>query len=113
MLQGRQLRALGAAAPLQSLVRHEIEPGPQVQSDCEWLDYAARHGSTAYHAMGTARMGPATEPRSVVDPQLRVHGLAGLRVADASVMPAMPSANTAATTMMIVERAAALVLQAR
>ena len=65
----------------------------------------AQYGSTAYHLIGTARMGPASDPTAVVDDQLRVHGMQGLRVVDASIMPNMPSANTYATTMMIAEKA--------
>jgi choline dehydrogenase len=80
-----------------------------VQSDDELMDYARRYGSTAYHLIGTARMGPATDPTAVVDDQLRVHGMQGLRVADASIMPSMPSANTYATTMMIAEKAADMI----
>ena len=84
-------------------------PEPQVQSDDEFLDYARQYGSTAYHLIGTARMGPVTDPTAVVDDQLRVHGMQGLRVADASIMPSMPSANTYATTMMIAEKAADMI----
>ena len=62
-------------------------PGPRCETDDELLDYARQYGSTAYHLIGTARMGPATDRTSVVDDQLRVHGLAGLRVVDASIMP--------------------------
>ena len=84
-------------------------PGPDVRSDDELMDYARRYGSTAYHLIGTARMGPSTDPTAVVDDQLRVHGMEGLRVADASIMPSMPSANTYATTMMIAEKAADMI----
>jgi choline dehydrogenase-like flavoprotein len=84
-------------------------PGPDVRSDNELMDYARRYGSTAYHLIGTARMGPATDPTAVVDDQLLVHGMEGLRVADASIMPSMPSANTYATTMMIAEKAADMI----
>ena len=84
-------------------------PGPDVRSDDELMDYARRYGSTAYHLIGTARMGPATDPTAVVDDQFRVHGMQGLRVADASIMPSMPSANTYATTMMIAEKAADMI----
>ena len=87
----------------------DMLPGPQVQRDDEYLDYARQYGSTAYHLIGTARMGPATDPTAVVDDQLRVHGMQGLRVADASIMPNMPSANTYATTMMIAEKAADMI----
>ena len=82
---------------------------PDVQSDDEFLGYARQYGSTAYHLIGTARMGPATDPTAVVDDQLRVHGMQGLRVADASIMPSMPSANTYATTMMIAEKASDMI----
>jgi choline dehydrogenase len=84
-------------------------PGPEVQSDDEFLGFARQYGSTAYHLIGTARMGPETDPSAVVDDQLRVHGMQGLRVADASIMPSMPSANTYATTMMIAEKAADMI----
>jgi choline dehydrogenase len=84
-------------------------PGPDVQSDDELLDYARQYGSTSYHLIGTARMGPATDPMAVVDDQLRVHGMQGLRIADASIMPTMPSANTYATTMMIAEKASDMI----
>jgi choline dehydrogenase len=88
--------------------REEL-PGDAVQSDDELLDYARRYGSTAYHLIGTARMGPASDPSAVVDDQLRVHGLQGLRVVDASIMPNMPSANTYAATMMIAEKASDMI----
>jgi choline dehydrogenase len=77
-----------------------------VQTDDELLDFARRNGSTTYHLIGTARMGPATDPSAVVDDRLLVHGMQGLRVVDASIMPSMPSANTYATTLMIAEKAA-------
>jgi choline dehydrogenase len=87
----------------------DMLPAPEVQSDDEFLGYARQYGSTAYHLIGTARMGPATDPTAVVDDQLRVHGMLGLRVADASIMPTMPSANTYATTMMIAEKASDMI----
>ena len=77
-----------------------------LQTDDELLDFARKNGSTTYHLIGTARMGPATDPGAVVDDRLRVHGMQGLRVVDASIMPSMPSANTYATTLMIAEKAA-------
>lgn len=80
-------------------------PGPDVHTDDEWLQYARQYGSTAYHLIGTARMGAATDKTSVVDDQLRVHGLQGIRVVDASIMPNLPSANTYSSTMMIAEKA--------
>jgi choline dehydrogenase len=87
----------------------DMLPAPEVQSDDEFLGYARQYGSTAYHLIGTARMGPATDPTAVVDDQLCVHGMQGLRVADASIMPTMPSANTYATTMMIAEKASDMI----
>jgi choline dehydrogenase len=84
-------------------------PGPRAQSDDELMGYARQYGSTAYHLIGTARMGPATDPTAVVDDELRVHGMQGLRVVDASVMPSMPSANTYASTMMIAEKASDMI----
>jgi choline dehydrogenase-like flavoprotein len=84
-------------------------PGPATSSDDEWMDYARQYGSTAYHLIGTARMGPATDKTSVVSDQLLVHGLENLRVVDASVMPSMPSANTYSSTMMIAEKASDMI----
>jgi choline dehydrogenase len=88
--------------------REEL-PGTGIQTDDELLDFARRYGSTCYHLIGTARMGPATDPSAVVDDQLRVHGMHGLRVVDASIMPNMPSSNTYASTMMIAEKASDMI----
>lgn len=88
----------------------EVYPGDAVQSDDELLEAARRWGNTTYHVMGTCRMGPASDPSAVVDDQLRVYGMQGLRVIDASIMPAMISANLNAATMMIGEKGADLVL---
>jgi choline dehydrogenase len=91
---------------LQRFVREETLPGPQqVQTYDELLDYARRYGGTCYHASCTCLMG--SHPMSVVDDELRVHGLDGLRVIDASVMPAVTSTNTNAPTIMIAEKGAA------
>ncbi|MCO6415031.1 GMC family oxidoreductase N-terminal domain-containing protein [Siccirubricoccus sp. KC 17139] len=102
----RLLRRMLNTPELAPYLETETLPGPQVQSDDELLDFARRNGSTTYHLIGTARMGPASDPSAVVDDRLRVHGLQGLRVVDASIMPSMPSANTYATTLMIAEKAA-------
>jgi choline dehydrogenase len=88
--------------------RDELPPGGDL-SDEEWLNYARQYGSTAYHLIGTARMGPASDKSSVVDDELRVHGLRGLRCVDASIMPNMPSANTYSSTMMIAEKASDMI----
>lgn len=100
-------RAVMHSAPMQALVQSELLPGAEVQTDDEWMHYARQYGSTGYHPMGTCKMGPADDPLAVVDANLRVHGVEGLSVMDASVMPTMPSANTAAATMMIAEKGAA------
>jgi choline dehydrogenase len=85
----------------------ETVPGTDVTTDEELLDYARQHGATVYHAVSTCRMGQ--DPRAVVSFDLKVHGMAGLRVVDASVMPTMPSANTNAATLMIAEKASDLI----
>jgi choline dehydrogenase len=85
----------------------ETMPGPAVEGDDEWLDFARRCGGTVFHAIGSCRMG--SDPLAVVDDRLRVHGIARLRVVDASIMPAMPSANTNAATYMIAEKGADLI----
>ena len=110
LISGMKLaRGLLHTPELAQYFDRDMLPEPQVQSDEEFLGYARQYGSTAYHLIGTARMGPATDPTTVVDDQLRVHGMQGLRVADASIMPSMPSANTYATTMMIAEKASDMI----
>jgi choline dehydrogenase len=103
----RLARRMFAAPALQRFVREESLPGSQIQTDDELLDYARRNGGTCYHASCTCLMG--SHPTSVVDSELRVHGLAGLRVIDASVMPAVTSTNTNAPTIMIAEKGAAMI----
>ena len=107
MKQGRQWLAL---PQMQHYLVGETSPGPSCNSDDEWLDFARQKGTTVYHMIGTCRMGPAGRADSVVDDQLRVHGLASLRVVDASIMPTMPSVNTNASTLMIAEKAADMIL---
>ena len=82
----------------------EVQPGPTVQTDEEWLAYVRQYADTVFHPTSTCRMG--TDAASVVDPQLRVRGLQGLRVVDASVFPAVPSANTNASVIALAEKAA-------
>jgi choline dehydrogenase len=103
-------RAIGSQPAFRKFLLDETFPGVDHQSDSELLAYAKGTGLTVYHPVGTCRMGEAGE--GVVDAQLRVHGVAGLRIADASIMPTMPSSNTNAPCIMIGERAAAWALQA-
>ena len=103
-------RKLMTTAPLQPWLTGKTNPNQNLQSDDELLDWARREGITVYHMIGTARMGADGDLGAVVDSQLRVRGLQCLRVADASVMPEMPSGNTNAPVMMIAEKAADMIL---
>jgi choline dehydrogenase len=110
LLAGMQLaRRLLQSKPLEPYYEREDFPGPGVKSDDELLAAAKQRGTTTFHPAGTCRMGPASDPMSVVDDQLRVHGLEGLRVVDASVMPTMLSANINAATLMIAEKASDII----
>jgi choline dehydrogenase len=102
----RLVRRMLGTPQLAAFLDVETLPGAEAQTDDELLDFAKKNGSTTYHLIGTARMGPATDPGAVVSDRLLVHGMEALRIVDASIMPAMPSANTYATTMMIAEKAA-------
>ena len=102
---GRKIASQPALAPW---IDHEMLPGPDFTNDETLLGYARMAGSTIYHPVGTCAMGSG--PRAVVDAQLRVHGVDGLRVVDASVMPRLVSGNTNAPTIMIAEKAADMVL---
>ncbi len=103
-------RRLIGASPLQPFIDREEYPGADVQTDDELLEAARHYGNTTFHVMGTCRMGPASDPTAVVDDTLRVRGMEGLRVVDASIMPTMPSANLNAATMMIAEKASDMIL---
>jgi choline dehydrogenase len=103
----RAVRRLFAAPVLMPYLVGEILPGAGVQSDEELLDYLRQTGSTVFHATCTCKMG--RDPLAVVDDELRVHGIDGLRVIDASVMPAVTSTNTNAPTIMIAEKGAAMI----
>jgi choline oxidase len=100
-------RAVGRQAALRPWVARELAPGP-IDDPVALSRYARRTANTVYHPAGTCRMGAAQDPDAVVDPQLRVRGLDGLRVGDASVFPSMTSVNPNITCMMIGERAADL-----
>ena len=106
----RLSRRIVKSEPFRKFVEEEIWPGPERNSDEELLDHARATGNTAYHPMGTCRMGPVERPDSVVDEQLRVHGVKDLRVADASVMPTILSANLNAGALMIGEKAADMLI---
>jgi choline dehydrogenase len=96
---------------MQGFIEAEFQPGLAVESDEALLDYARHRGGTVYHPTSTCKMG--NDPMAVVDPELRVHGIEGLRVADASIMPTVVSGNTNAATIMIGERAAEMVGEKR
>jgi choline dehydrogenase len=106
----RLTRRLTAARSLARYAPQELKPGANLQSDDELARAAGEIGTTIFHPVGTAKMGLAQDPFAVVDERLRVHGLMGLRVADASVMPRITSGNTGSPTMMIAEKAAEMIL---
>jgi choline dehydrogenase len=100
-------RELVNAEPLAAYIDSEETPGAELRNDEELLEYAANTGSTVYHPVGTCKMG--SDPMAVVDEQLCVHGIDGLRVIDASVMPRLVSGNTNAPTIMIAEKGADMI----
>ncbi|WP_428680807.1 GMC family oxidoreductase [Reyranella sp.] len=104
----RFTRLLARSPALGRIVTEEVLPGVEVWNDEDFLAFARQEGQSAFHPVGTCRMG--RDPGAVVDPQLRVHGIAGLRIADASVMPTLVSGSTNAACMMIGEKASDLIL---
>ncbi|WP_298826726.1 GMC family oxidoreductase [uncultured Piscinibacter sp.] len=102
----RLTRRIVAQPALARYEPREFKPGVQFRSDEELARLAGDIGTTIFHPVGTAKMGPASDPLAVVDARLRVHGVAGVRVADASIMPTITSGNTNSPTLMIAERAA-------
>jgi choline dehydrogenase-like flavoprotein len=103
----RLAREIMAQPAFRPFVRAERQPGPEVESDADLMAYARQHGKTDYHPVGSCKMG--VDEAAVVDPELRVRGLQGLRVCDSSIMPRLVSSNTNAPTIMIGEKAADLV----
>jgi choline dehydrogenase len=111
MLESHRLgRRIAATEPFANLVEREEFPGPDTQSDDQVLDYIRANGATVYHPCGTNRMG--ADDRAVVDTDLRVRGVCGLRVADASVFPLVPSSNIHPAVLMLAERAAEIIRRA-
>ena len=102
-------RRIAAQPALAAHITEEFDPGPAVQTDDELLQHARDTATTIYHPAGTCKMGPAADPLAVVDHRLKVHGIDGLRIADASVMPAITSGNTNAPVIMIAEKCAEMV----
>lgn len=104
-------RQLVETSKLSPFVEEEMRPGKSITSDDELLDHARRTAETIYHPVGTCKMGPDDDQESVVDARLRVRGIQGVRVADASIMPIISSGNTAAPAFMIGEKAAQMILE--
>ena len=110
LIEGMHIaRRVGAAPSLARYADHELYPGDGVQTDDELLDFCRRTGATVYHPIGTCKMG--SDANAVVDERLRVRGVQGLRVADASIMPTLVSGNTNAPSIMIGEKGAAMILE--
>ena len=113
-LKGLRLaRDILRAPALRRYVQSEVLPGSRLDTDQELFEYACANAKTDHHPVGTCRMGQENDPDSVVTPDLRLIGLQGLRVVDASVMPFVPSCNTNAPTIMVAEKAADMIIQSR
>jgi len=106
-------RRIFASPAFKSVVTEEQQPGPQVQSDEEILEYCKETGHSVYHPVGTCKMGSSDDKQAVVDSHLKVHGLEGLRVIDASILPNLTSGNTHAPILAVAEKAAELILEER
>jgi choline dehydrogenase len=109
----RLARALAATPSLSPYVKSEYRPGPDAQDDHALLEFARNTGGTIFHPSGTCKMGDiASDPMAVVDAQLQVHGVGGLRVVDCGIMPTVPSGNTNVPVIMIAEKASTMILAA-
>ena len=109
----RLTRKISAADALQKYRPEEFLPGASIQSDAELAKAAGNIGTTIFHPVGTCKMGPASDATAVVDARLRVHGIARLRVVDASIMPTITSGNTNSPTIMIAERGSVMIIEDR
>ncbi|MFM0278837.1 choline dehydrogenase [Paraburkholderia sediminicola] len=107
----RFARRVAATEPMASLMKREVRPGPQAQSDDELLHFCREYGQTIFHPSGTAKMGVASDPGAVVDERLRVYGTQGLRVVDCSIMPTLVSGNTNVPIVMVAEKASSMILE--
>jgi choline dehydrogenase len=105
----KAVRRISHQPALKDWIADELLPGKAVQSDDDWLGFMKANGGSIYHPAGTCKMGMANDRMAVVDEQLRVRGVAGLRVADASVMPQVVSGNTNAACIMIGEKCADMI----
>ncbi|WP_027798349.1 GMC family oxidoreductase [Paraburkholderia dilworthii] len=106
----RFARRVAAAKPMAALMKREVRPGAEAQTDDELLHFCREYGQTIFHPSGTAKMGPASDPLAVVDERLRVYGTRGLRVVDCSIMPTLVSGNTNVPIVMVAERASDMIL---
>ncbi|AJG23450.1 choline dehydrogenase [Cupriavidus taiwanensis] len=104
-------RKVAATEPMAAYMKREYRPGPNVRTDDEILQFCREYGTTIFHPSGTAKMGSADDPMAVVDGELRVRGVEGLRVIDCSIMPTLISGNTNIPTVMIAEKAADMILK--
>lgn len=107
----RYARQLASTDPLAPLMKREIRPGADAQSDDEILHFCREYGATIFHPSGTAKMGPDNDPMAVVDSRLRVKGVSGLRVVDCSIMPTLVSGNTNVPIIMVAEKASDMILE--
>jgi len=104
------MRKIGATPALQSVVASELSPGSDVNRDQEFDEFVRKNSWTVYHQCGTCKMGMDPE-KAVVDEELRVHGVQGLRVVDASIFPSIPTGNTNGPTIAVAEKAATMIIR--